>query len=273
MKAVLQFYRAGNALISAIATLLGFWIGGFAPWTPQPWLPVVAMILLTAFANSHNDLVDYAVDCINRPDRPLPSGRLSLVQGTWWAWGSLMAALCIGAWISTLHLALFALLGLMLWLYNRYLKGRPLVGNLAVAVLTATPLLLAALHTGWKADLWPPMLFAFLLSFAREVIKDIEDVPGDQAMGLSTFPIVVGISNAKAFAIVLLVATGTLLPLPVTLSTYGTSFLWMSVLLVLPALGLALNCLGKDDWHRAQKMVKFAMLGGILSALGTLHIG
>ncbi len=273
MKAVLQFYRAGNALISAVATLLGFWIGGFAPWTPQPWLPVVAMIFLTAFANSHNDLVDYAVDCINRPDRPLPSGRLSLVQGKRWAWGSLIAALGVGAWISVLHVALFAILGFTLWLYNCHLKGRPLVGNLAVALLTATPLLLAALDTGWKADLWPPMLFAFLLSFAREVIKDMEDVPGDQAMELSTFPIVVGITKAKIFAIALLVATGTLLPLPVTLATYGTSFLWMCVILVLPALGFALESLAKNNWHRAQKLVKFAMLGGILSALGTLHVG
>lgn len=273
MKAVLQFYRVGNMVISGIATLLGFWIGGISPLHTTPWLPVAAMLLLTAFANSHNDLVDYAVDRINRPGRPLPSGRLSLRSGYLLAWGSLLLALLIGLLDSSRHFVLFALLGITLWVYNKYLKGRPLVGNLWVALLTASPLLVAALDTGWQSQLWPPMLFAFLLSFAREMIKDIEDIPGDAACGLRTFPIACGIAPARQAVIVLLVVTGISLPFPVLLATYPASFLGFCAVLVLPPVGLALRATVAGSWRKAQGLVKIAMLGGILAALGALHWG
>lgn len=271
MKDIVRFYRLGNMVISGIATLLGFWIGGVSPIHATPWLPAAVMMLLTAFANAHNDLVDFTVDRINRPERPLPSGRLSWRQGLLLAWGALALAVLLGTLHSLIHGVVFALLGLMLWVYNKFLKGRPLIGNLWVALLTASPLLVATLDTGWQHALWPPMLFAFLLSFAREIIKDIEDVPGDQACGLQTFPIVYGIPAARTLTLVLLVLTGTALPLPVTLGTYSCSFLILAGILVLPPLIGALWATLQLRWRRAQGLVKIAMLGGILAALGTLH--
>jgi len=271
MKAVLKFYRVGNMVISGIATLLGYWIGGISPLHASPWPSVVTMMLLTAFANSHNDLIDFTVDRINRPDRPLPSQSLSWRTGVILAWGSLVLALAVGLAVSLRHFAVFSALALALWVYNKKLKGRPLVGNLCVALLTASPLLVAALDTGWRPALWPPMLFAFLLSLAREIIKDIEDIPGDAACGLRTYPIAYGEASARRLALLLLIATGAALPLPVTLGTYPSIFLVFCMVLVLPPVALALGATSAHLWRRAQGMVKLAMLGGILAALGALH--
>lgn len=271
LHSLFTFYRAGNMLISGVATLLGFFIGGISPLHPEPWLPVAAMMLLTAFANSHNDLVDFHVDQINRPDRPLPSGKLSWRQGLLGAWGSLVAALLIGLIDSPRHFAVFCAMGLSLWVYNKYLKGRPLVGNAWVALLTASPLAVATLDTGWKSDLWPPMLFAILLTCARELVKDIEDIPGDSACGLHTYPILRGERCARRLVLGLFAVTALALPLPVILSTYPLSFLAFCAVLVLIPLGLSVSHVLAGRWHKASGMLKLAMLGGMLSALFTLH--
>lgn len=272
MKAVFQFFRLGNMLISGVATLLGFWIGGVAPWNTSPWIAVTLMMLLTAFANGHNDLVDLPIDRINRPQRPLPSGRLSVRAGGWLAWGSLGVALILSGLSSVKHLPFFTLMSVCLWVYNRFLKGRPLAGNLCVAVLTASPLVVAAMYTGWSAFMWPPMLFAFLLSFAREIIKDIEDVPGDQAMNLRTLPILHGVLFSQKLALGVLGITVVVLPLPVLTGTYSPWFMVFSAFCVLPPILWALKHTHQKRWRKGQGMVKIAMLGGILAALGAIQM-
>jgi 4-hydroxybenzoate polyprenyltransferase len=46
-------------------------------------------------------------------------------------------------------------------------------------------------------------LFAFLLNLLREITKDWEDIPGDEAIGANTFPIRFGISNTKKLLLAL----------------------------------------------------------------------
>ena len=88
---------------------------------------------------------------------------------------------------------------LVMLVYSPLLKSRGLQGNLAVAVVASMPLVYGAAAVGyWRAGLVPAVLAAFL-HLAREVVKDIEDVPGDLAIGRATVPIAWGV-DAGFFA-------------------------------------------------------------------------
>ena len=53
-------------------------------------LLAVTSVFIYAFGVMMNDLVDYQEDCIHRPERPLPSGRINRQQATW---------ICVQLWI------------------------------------------------------------------------------------------------------------------------------------------------------------------------------
>ena len=140
------------------------------------------------------------------------------------------------------------------------------IGNIAVALLTGlVPLLVgiyynqqlnfdsivSSLDSGEKATIFPFEIvhperyalllgfvfggFAFLLNWAREIVKDMEDTAGDKKLGARTIPLVFGFQHAKSWAAVLLFLSvaGTL-----TLIIFNKGILddWFSFLplLVLP---------------------------------------
>jgi 4-hydroxybenzoate polyprenyltransferase len=56
---------------------------------------------------------------------------------------------------------------------------------------------------------WAYALFAFLLSFIREIIKDIQDMNGDMETGYRTLPVIWGITRARSIVagmVVILIA-------------------------------------------------------------------
>jgi len=73
-----QLVRLPNVITAAADSLAG-WIlavGTFAE--PRRWLPLIwASMLLYAAGTTLNDVFDYQIDQSERPNRPLPSGRIS----------------------------------------------------------------------------------------------------------------------------------------------------------------------------------------------------
>ena len=120
------------------------------------------------------------------------------------------------------YLWYYLLLILILWLYNQYLKKMPLIGNIVVASLCALavcmPYLLEldAMRQLKEADkisyggviniVLAFTAFSFLANLIREIIKDIEDIEGDQADGHRTLPIITSMHKANSVAMILSVA-------------------------------------------------------------------
>src|SRR3954466_6413321 len=97
----------------------------------------LAMALLAAAGNMHNDVIDLPIDRINRPDRPLPSGRIAPRAALAVASITFAASLALAFALGRDQGYLVAAMGLLLYFYNVNLKGMPLAGNLAVALLCA----------------------------------------------------------------------------------------------------------------------------------------
>ncbi len=115
--------------------------------------------------------------------------------------------------------------------------------------------------------------FAFLTTFSRELIKDMEDMAGDKSAGCKTFPIVAGIVPAKILAIVFTVtvmaAVGYLQYSQYESQDY-ISMIYFLVAVQLPSLWLVIKTARakeKNDFHFASTLSKVVMVGGILSML------
>jgi len=216
----------------------------------------LGVLFLVAFANAHNDIADFEIDKINRPKRPLPSGKISVKRAYVFLYASVFFTMLFGILAGMKFAFLFLIVGLLSIAYNRFLKGLPLVGNFTVALLSTTPVVIPIINFGLpQTELSILVFFAFILNFMREITKDIEDMEGDKSQNLKTFPLLVGIN--LSLALVFICQFQCLL----LLATFKP-FLLVGVVpfFVLSAIFAMLK-----KWRFAQTMLKLAMLGGLVA--------
>jgi geranylgeranylglycerol-phosphate geranylgeranyltransferase len=282
MRDGLRLVRLPNVVVAGG----GVWLGHAC--LPGPvdmgaaWAGSLSLALLAASGNVHNDLLDLPVDRINRPERPLPGGRVTPGAAGALAGILLAASLAAGFAVDSAHGLLVCAMGALLWAYNRHLKALPLWGNLAVSLLCALAVYFPEFPRPFAAggDAPPPVrpiytalpaLFAFVTTLAREIAKDAEDIPGDRAAGWSTFPLRFGLPATRAA--VLLLAAGTLLLLPVPMLAgaleYHAAYAVAAALLAVPLLLRVLAAAGRldPDWGRIQRDLKRTMLAGMVAIL------
>jgi 4-hydroxybenzoate polyprenyltransferase len=240
--------------------------GGFAG--PDFYL-LLLMVLATAGAGyAVNDLYDQAIDRANRPDRMVVGRLLSPVQATFAYLGLVVVALALPSHASpelaaTLQLASY-LANLALLAYAAWLKRTPLFGNLLVAGLSAAPLwLVGLLYAGPPALARLFAVFAFFISLVREVVKDLEDLPGDAQYGCRTLPVVLGERATKRVVyVVLLVYVGGLGWLLPSVPNGGW-FLGLVGLLLARLAWLVARARDARAYGRASTLAKLTMLAGI----------
>ena len=155
-----------------------------------------------------------------------------------------------------------------LWLYSNQLKRLPFIGNFIVALLTGLSIFIVnVLYLPPLALVWVYSLFAFFMTLVREIIKDMEDLQGDDTFGCKTLPIVWGLRKTKLFTYLLMglftaVVIGiheAVTPLPVA---FFLGFLFVPMGLLLAWLVRADT---RKDFYRLSQFCKVIMLAGIIS--------
>jgi 4-hydroxybenzoate polyprenyltransferase len=162
-RAYLELLRPPNVATALADVLAGFAIAGLRDVRALPWL-LLSTACLYAGGVVLNDVFDRRVDAIERPDRPIPSGRASVTAaaslgGSLLAGGVLAAA---GAGRTSMLVAL-AIAGLVL-LYDAWSKRHVASGPLNMGLCRAANLMLGV--SAWPAALaaaWPlggiPLLY------------------------------------------------------------------------------------------------------------------
>ncbi len=176
-------------------------------------LPILLVGLLLAgplicgTSQAVNDWYDRHVDAINEPNRPIPSGR---IPGDWgfyiavaWTLLSLGAALLLGP--VGFAAAAFGLL--MAWAYSApptRLKRNGWWGNAAVALCyEGVPWFTGAAVAAAAMPDWRIVVVAGLYSIGAHgimTLNDFKSVRGDEAMGLRSLPVQLGVDGAARFA-------------------------------------------------------------------------
>jgi geranylgeranylglycerol-phosphate geranylgeranyltransferase len=263
----LEILRPHNMLAAAFAVFTGYHAAGGRGVDGVVWL-AVSCALATGAGNVANDVFDADIDRVNKPRRPIPSGRLARRGAlAWYAIVSLAVVVC--AWWK-LPLALVAVvLGWQasLFLYARWLKRVWPAGNLAVAAISASALLGGAMAAGWPARSMLPMAIAFAFVLCRELVKGAEDVEGDGAAGARTLAVVAGRRQAARVASFAMMLVAIALPLPSVVGVYRPAYAWIMLGLVVPALVAgavtATTALEPRGFARVSRLLKLAMFAGL----------
>jgi 4-hydroxybenzoate polyprenyltransferase len=116
-----------------------------------------ASFFLYLFGLAVNDIVDVEVDRVERPERPLPAGEITLPQARMAAIAAALSGLNVALFSGKSALIIAALLAATILLYNAKLKSIPVFGALAMGICRGLSLLLgvAAAKPEWFMQ-WPP---------------------------------------------------------------------------------------------------------------------
>jgi len=250
---IFRLIRVVNCLLAMVGVALGAWMTWFTPVYFGPVIAAVAAFLVCAAGNTVNDLRDMEVDRINRPDRVLVRGALSPALARNLAIGlnllALVLAVCVSLW-----LAAVALLTILLLLaYNLALKKVPVAGNLVVALLAGMTFLTGGLAVDpYLAFRLPgpliPFAFAFFFHLVREIVKDVQDIEGDQKAGVTTLPQVIGVSPSLLVSLGLFAILTVLTCLPIFYGWYGEAYKVIAFYVVdLPLLALLILIWGNPS--------------------------
>lgn len=215
LTAIIQIIRPINFLITFLSIAVA---GIICTRGDYLWLN----ILLAAFAgaltggagNIINDIFDVAIDRINRPHRALPAGKLlkSEALGLYIILNTL--ALILSLFINQLAFIIVLITTLLIFLYSYKIKQVPLVGNLLVGMMTGLAFIFGGVAVSNYNSAIIPAVFALLVNFIREIIKDMEDVEGDSRNNVITFPQAYGFRRTTqvVFILTLILMLFTLIP-------------------------------------------------------------
>jgi 4-hydroxybenzoate polyprenyltransferase len=199
--------------------------------------------MIAAGGNIINDYFDVKADRVNKPEKLIITKHIKRRWAIVTHWALNGVAFSIAIYLSIKYQSLwFVFIHLIsintLWFYSMLFKRKVLVGNIMIATMTAlVPILVIVFfrvnnyspypHSefdplSWGADIDYTVIyliaaFAFIQNMAREIVKDAQDVAGDQLIYVKSLPMVIGESKSLKVVIALLLA------LPVF-------FVWISVL-------------------------------------------
>lgn len=262
----LNIMRPTNDFIAGISVLLGAVLAKMDYLSANALLGAFSFALFAAAGNVQNDLIDYQTDLINRPNRPLPSGKMTRQNAL-----ILSVLLYIFAFSCLIFLPFYSVLilsftGILLFFYNFRLKASPFFGNFSVAILCSLPILFPLSYSDVQVPInWIAATFAFVFTFIREIVKDIEDYKGDLATGIQTGAALISPQKLSFFLQTVLWLSIPLVLSPIWFEISNQWYLVVVCLFVLPFLLLSIRFLQKHEWHGVQIQLKMVMIGGLVS--------
>lgn len=286
-------FRFGNSLTGLIGVIFGSLLaldqiptGDLASITILHGLSVWAFMCSW---NALNDILDVEIDKLNQPNRPLPSGDISLnnakILTAILMCFSLFCLVYAGYisssiedgfenWAPSILIWLLAIFLLTNYEsssnYSLKLKDRGLPGNFAISLSVGMVILFGAAGVFEPTEPRVLSLFFIGLSYnlAREIVKDIEDMEGDE--GRNTLAMRIGVEKARVLAWLILLLTMVSILAPFALEIFPA----IHLLLIIPGLMtifLVKRKLAYAEDRNAQKLIKkslqLTLLGFIVSSL------
>ena len=194
------------------------------------FLLVFSTVLIAAAGNIINDYFDVKADRINKPEKLIITKHISRRWAILTHWTFNGIAFSIAIYLSIKYQSLwFVFIHLLsinaLWFYSMLFKRKILTGNLLIAILTALIPILVVIyykvgntyhleHSEFNSDSWVAIIdfrviyllsiFAFIQNFAREIVKDAQDIEGDKLIYVKSLPMQIGQMNSLRIVSVIL---------------------------------------------------------------------
>jgi len=298
----LRLVRWKNLLIIFLTQLLAWWciilFEEPSVLRPAKFLMIsISTMLIAAAGYIINDYFDVKIDLQNKPakvvlERAIPRKQAIIAHSV-----LNVIALCLAACVAIPAghpewMLLQLSCTLLLWFYSTNFKRQYITGNVVVAMLASLTIIVLIVYepelqqymhfplvtkiSGNHRTSLPVWIlgtyayFAFMLTWMREIVKDMEDLKGDQAEGCITMPIKKGLEFSRQF----ITALSLLAVVPLGIGAfvlYAHHYVMLSVyvsLLVISLIAWSIFLYRRNTqqhYHSASQYLKVVMILGICS--------
>jgi len=267
--------------------------------TPRFLLLSLSTVLIAAAGYIINDYFDVKIDLINRPQKVIIEKTISRRAAILWhslfnVIGFLLALYLARALGNYFVVSIQLACTVLLWFYSTTFKRQFITGNVVVALLTGLTVMILAVY---EPALYPHInfryflteggrllvnpfgviavytYFAFMLTWMREIVKDMEDFKGDAEDGCVTMPIRIGLQRSTWFVIgfgILAIAPLCVAAVKLFSGSWAILGAYIFIALVIPLIAWLLFLPRKataKHYGDASRWLKIIMLAGIASLL------
>jgi len=293
----LKLIRYQNLLMLALMQLIfryGFLELQNIPLALADWqyvLLVLATMSIAAGGYIINNIFDVETDTENKPENVIVGKFISETKAYNLYIGFTVIGVAIGFYLSNVidkpsFASIFIIIAATLYFYATSLKQSLLIGNIIVALLLSISVIIIGIF-----DLYPVTngenravmgllfgilldyaIFAFIINFIREIVKDLQDVKGDSNQGMNTFPIAFGTKNTTKLVFGL-----SFIPI-ICIVYYIHYYLFTADLLFATVYGLVFilapllyfttkiwSAKNQKDFHHLSTVLKWILFFGLLS--------
>jgi 4-hydroxybenzoate polyprenyltransferase len=252
-------------------------------------LLVIATVCVAAGGYVINNIMDQETDEIAKPQNRVVGVSISETVAYNWYIGLTIVGVGIGFYLSNViykptFASMFILVATLLYMYATSFKQIPVLGNVVVALLLSTSIIIIGLF-----DILPAIdvdnrfrmkeafnilmeyaVFAFIINLIREIVKDLEDMDGDYQSGINTLPIMMGIPKTKIIVGILTVISIGILAYYINSNLFELDYvIYYSMIFIIGPLiyfGVKLiNAVTKKEFHHLSLVLKLILFFGIIS--------
>lgn len=260
------------------------------------WILIITTLIIAAGGNIINDYFDVKADLQNRPDTVVVGRfikkRWAILLHLIFNFVGIMGGLYFFFRFHTSNILFihFFTTG-VLWWYSVRLKKIPLIGNITIAALILLVIYMTLIYLPYG---FPSFSFesvqndphfgslninktsviiyyafiGFTLNLAREIIKDTEDIKGDELINAKTLPMIIGVPNTIRIvgAIMLIYPLIYFLGLGLHFQEIALQKLWpLTLAAIVCCMGILPLFFPKNHWIIPIKQaLKITMILGIL---------
>ena len=252
-------------------------------------LLVIATVCIAAGGYVINNIMDQDTDEIAKPQNRVVGVSVTETVAYNWYIGLTIVGVGIGFYLSNViykatFASMFILVATLLYMYATSFKQIPVLGNVVVALMLSTSIIIIGLF-----DILPAIdmdnrfrmkeafdilmhyaIFAFIINLIREIVKDMEDMDGDYQSGINSLPIAIGVQKTKIIVGVLTVISIGILAYYVNSNLFELDYVvyYAMILIVGPLIYFGvklLNAATKKEFHHLSLVLKIILFFGILS--------
>ena len=213
-----RLYLEFSRPFTLVAPALGFASGAATAYGAAPretWhvhlllYPVIGLTMaavLNAASNALNQIYDLDIDRVNKPKRPLPSGRLSIHDAWVFTWIAYAVALTLAWFVEPAGrhecfwiVMVVTVITILYSVLSFRTKRLGIWANVTIAIPRGVLLKVAgwsAVKTVFGAEPWYIGAIFGLFLLGASTTKDFADMEGDARGGCRTLPIIYGVTRA-----------------------------------------------------------------------------
>lgn len=262
-------------------------------------LLITSTIMIAGAGNAINDYFDLRADRVNKPQKMVIGKFIQKRSAIGLHWILNLLSIIISIYLSIKYHSWFYIFihffsSTCLWTYSVYLKKKPFWGNFTVAFLTAlVPLMVVQFYKDLNESVLPYNAFhentwgikldytliyffaclAFITNLAREIIKDIQDIPGDKLIGVRSLPIVFGEKKAGLFALLIASLQPILIIITYKIGILPSGLIFITILIISSVLSLStwISMGLYSNPKISSLLLKLSLFVGILSLFSLCH--